>query len=133
MIYHLCLECIGENNCLSPLQVAMVTSATSTWPVLKEHLNFGPKTRAWVAKIKSIRGKWVEREFVNGKKDYRHINSTGTRGLEKHYFLEDGLYEISEPKSWRNTDRYFAIIKDGGMQKISRGEAEEWLTNNSLE
>lgn len=121
MVYHLALECIGENS-----------AGTGKFGALST-LFFGKQpSRSWVAKVKYIRGKYVDREFIQGKKDYTHANGPGTRGVYKHYFLDDGLYEINSPQSWKSDDRYFAFIEDGEMWRVTREEAEIWV-NDYLE
>lgn len=132
MIYHLALECIGEGGGI-PLQVrGAIQSIIREYPSMRAALYCGPTTRAWVARITAIHDKHISREFMPFKKDYLHSNGTGSRGAQKHYFLDDGLYEISEPKSWSHTDRYFAIIKDATLRRVSREEAETWLSGHSV-
>lgn len=122
MVYHLSIECIGENiSGLNGTQAAMA------------ELVFGKRpSRAWVAKVKNMRGNFVDREFVQGQKDYSKSNGAGTRGIYKHYFLDDGLYEISSPQSWKSTDRYFAYVEDGDIWRVTREEAQLWV-NEHLE
>lgn len=117
MIYHLSLECIGDNaGCGGALSVLLGKIPS----------------RAWVARVKYIRGNYVHREFLQGKKDYAKANSVGSRGVTAHYFLSDGLYEVSAPQSWKHIDRYFAYIEDGELWRVTREEAIIWV-NDHLE
>lgn len=121
MVYHLKIECIGDGGGLSGKTGALAV------------MFFGnPPARAWVARVKGMRDKWVDREFVQGQKDYTKANSVGSRGVELHFFLTDGLYEISSPVSWAKTDRYFAYIEDGELWRVTREQAQEWV-NDHLE
>ncbi len=120
MVYHLSIESIGENiSGLNGNQAAMA------------ELFFGKRpSRAWVAKVKNMHGNYVEREFMQGQKDYSKANSVGTRGIYKHYFLEDGLYEVSSPQSWKSTDRYFIYVENGEMWRVTREEAQLWVNDH---
>jgi len=120
VVYHISLECIGDDGGVRGASGALAAMIFGKQP-----------SRAWVAKVKYIRGKYIQREFVQGKKDYTNSNSVGSRGIYKHYFLDDGLYEISDPKSWKQTDRYFAYIEAGELWRVTKEEAELWLNDNS--
>jgi hypothetical protein len=81
--------------------------------------------RAWVAKIVGKSKKYkFDRVFVRGKKDYSQANSVGSRGIYIWYFLEPGFfYEVSEPVSWKNTNRFFCKVDcEGNIIKISEEE-----------
>lgn len=129
MIYHLKIEAIGDGNGLRPSVAAKAKMIDDFFG--SSFFKIPP--RAWVAEVPEIRGKWVERSFVRGKKDYTHANSVGSRGVYLHYFLESGkVYEVSSPQSWKSTDRYFCrITDDGQLIKLSREEAAEWLQQRS--
>jgi hypothetical protein len=114
------LECIGEGGGLKGVNGGIAA------------MLFGkPPSRAWVANIKSIRGNYVEREFCKANKDYADSNGAGTRGVYKHYFLEDGMYEINSPQSWKTNDRYFAYIENGELWRVTKEEAMIWLNDQS--
>lgn len=118
MLYHLKLECIGDDQTkLGGIYSALLGSIPS---------------RAWVARVKCIHKNYVQREFIKPQKGYSNANGVGSRGVMAHYFLDDGIYEISDPQSWKNTDRYFAYIEDGELWKVTREEAIAWL-NDHLE
>ncbi len=62
--------------------------------------------KPWVARIAGTDPRWgLKREFLSGIRDYSGSNSVGTRGIETTFELEDGIYEINIPKSWKNTRR----------------------------
>ncbi len=88
----------------------------------------GGFNRAWVAIIKDYyQGKFL-REFPLGYKDYSEANSKGSRGVYKYYYLEEGyIYEVSEPTSWKNTDRYFCRVEDGIEFKMSKEEVIDYF------
>jgi len=95
------LECIGEDG--------RVTNYCSG------------RKRAWIAVIKGCHNGQLVREFLRGYKDYTEANGPGSRGVYKYFYLEEGnIYEVSEPKSWRNTEYYFCIIKNGKVVKMSK-------------
>ena len=119
MICHLSLECIGDGGGLSGQGGGLAALFLGKIP-----------PRAWVARVKYIRGNYVQREFVQGKKDFTNADSIGSRGVMAHYFLSDGLYEVSAPQSWKNTDRYFAYIEDGELWRATREEAILWVNDH---
>lgn len=82
------------------------------------------RQRDWVAKILGACEKYgFKREFLKPCLDYSKSNSKGTRGIWCSYFLqEDFIYEISKPVSWSTTDRYFAKIINGCLEKISKDD-----------
>ena len=91
----------------------------------------GTKTthRDWVAEIKGKDSRYgYERVFVNGIADYTYANGKGTRGVYINYVLDDGrIYEVSEPITWKETDRYFCKVVSGEIIKITEREVEKWL------
>lgn len=89
-----------------------------------------PRIRsAWVAEIRGRSRKYgLARAFIRGKKDYSEANSVGSRGVYIYYFLEPGrYYEVSEPRSWRHTERYFAKVRGGKVVRVDEEELEQWL------
>jgi len=85
------------------------------------------KSSAWVARLsKGKKGK-VEREFVEQYRDFHDGSKNGGRGIYKDFFLDDGVYEISEPVDWYDVRRYYVLVCGGEMMKISRKDAELWL------
>ena len=120
MLYHLIIENIGDHhrtrNVNNPFAILFLQ---------------GMPRRAWVARVKYIRGNYIDREFVQGQSDYTKSNSIGSRGIYIHYFLDEGLYEISSPQSWKNIDRYFAYVENGELWRVSKEEAKLWLDQQS--
>lgn len=85
------------------------------------------RERAWVAIIKDYDKRCSYggflREFLRGNKDYSEANSKGSRGVYKYYYLEEGyIYEVSEPTSWKNTNRYFCRVENGEEIEMSKEE-----------
>jgi hypothetical protein len=95
-----------------------------------------PKKKYWAAKIVGIDPKYkFSREFLNPKKDYSKSNSKGSRGIYYTYLLDSkNIYDVSEPVSWKNVDRYFCkVSKEGDIIKITEDEVKQWLKENILE
>jgi len=79
--------------------------------------------RPWVALIQGRDPKYgFAREFLTGVRDYSRANSVGSRGIVTVWTLGDGLYEISLPQSWSRTERFFARVVDGQLERISAAE-----------
>jgi hypothetical protein len=88
---------------------------------------------AWVAELRGRHHKYTfERSFLRGKIDYSKANSKGSRGVEVHFVLYPGkYYEVSNPTSWRRTDRYFCrVTDDGEIVRIDRSEVLECLKSD---
>ena len=83
-----------------------------------------PPPAAWVAEITGLDTKYkYARRFLPFKKDYSQANSVGSRGVQAVYMLEDG--KIYDVKAWK--ERYFCMIRDWEIQRISEYEVNEWL------
>lgn len=90
---------------------------------------YSPTPREWVAQIMGVdgRGKFV-RAFLSGNRDYTNSNSAGSRGVMTTFNLQNGpIYEVSSPRSWRDTERYFCRIVDGSLVKITDDEVKSCL------
>jgi hypothetical protein len=84
--------------------------------------------RPWVARIAGLDSRWgLRREFVRPNVDYSRANSVGSRGVYGYYLLDDGIYEVSHPVSWRNHRRYFVRAAEGRIREIDREEVIECL------
>lgn len=117
------LECIGDNWGL-PAEAAFWVRVFNDGQQLPR--------RYWVAEIVGRSPRYgYERKFLPCKKDYRDANSAGTRGVYAYYILDEGqLYEVSAPRSWRRTDRYFCTVKNGEIVRLTEEEAEAWLNDH---
>lgn len=93
------------------------------------------KQRAWVAEITGLSQKYnFERKFLDARLDYRKANSKGTRGIYANYLLEYGkIYEISDPRSWSTTERYFLLAGPHGGERMSKSDVISWLKKNTSE
>lgn len=79
--------------------------------------------RPWIARITGTDPTYTfAREFQTGQIDYSQANSSGSRGVYLHFFLEDGLYEVSERLSWKRTRRYFIRVQESKISEISQEE-----------
>lgn len=79
---------------------------------------------AWCAGIAGLDTKYkYARRFLPFRKDYSQSNSMGSRGVRAIYTLsENKIYEAKEHKN-----RYFCMIKDWEVIRISELEVLEWL------
>jgi len=79
---------------------------------------------AWCAEIIEFDTKYkYVRRFLPFRKDYSQSNSMGSRGVRAIYTLsENKIYEAKEHKN-----RYFCMIKDWEIVKVSKAEVAEWL------
>ena len=103
---------------------------------LKELYGEKPKKKYWAARIAGPDPKYkYKRVFLKPKKDYSKANSKGSRGVYFVYMLESGnIYDVSEPVSWKNVDRYFCkVSEDGAIIKITEENVKKWLKENILE
>lgn len=88
------------------------------------------RRRAWVAEIVGYEDKfYYARRFLRPVVDYSDANSVGTRGVYRYYWLELGkIYDVSEPLTWRKTDRYFCRVGElGNIEKINSNDVDEFI------
>lgn len=80
--------------------------------------------RPWVAQITGLDDRHgLTRQFLDGRIDYSHANSVGSRKVIVHYLLEEGgIYEIRSFQSWHRESRYFAQVREGEVVALSREE-----------
>jgi len=85
---------------------------------------FGNRQKStWVARIVGEAGGKLDREFVNGDKDYTNASGTGNRGVYFYYALKPGIYEINQRITWNRTERYFArVVDDETFERMSKQE-----------
>jgi len=92
----------------------------------------------WVAALTLAPNGSVQREFLDGHRDYSEADGTGRDGVFMYFHLCPGfVYEIGDVKADRWTkrmnirteqDRYFAVVEDGEVRRISKDEAFRLLT-----
>jgi hypothetical protein len=89
--------------------------------------------RAWIAEIVGIHPKWkFTRKFKRGKRDFTHASRNASRGVYFYYVLQPGtIYEISNPLSNKNTDRYFCRIENEEEVRMNEQEVLMWLKEDS--
>lgn len=92
-----------------------------------------PAARAWCAEIAGTDPKYTyARRFLKPQYDYEHANSVGSRGVYAFYILaEGGIYEVSSPQSWQRTDRYFCVVENNKIRRISEQEVTQCLSDRS--
>lgn len=90
------------------------------------------KPRYWVAEITGICTKYgLARKFLSPRRDASKSNSAGSRGIYASYMLEHGkIYEISSPRSWKKTDRFFCEGSEPS-KILNKEEVLEWLKTRS--
>jgi hypothetical protein len=92
-----------------------------------------PKPDYWVAMIVGRDNKYgYSRQFLKPKKDYAHANSQGSRGVYLWYILDSGyVYEVSAPKNWNKTERYFCTVTDGGdICRVEKEYVDQWVKDH---
>lgn len=130
MIVTLRLEAVADH-------LADMNAAVKHRPELRRRIpvrlwkyTYGPARRPWVARITGVGpdGR-LEREFLDGQKDFSEANGIGSRGVYYYYHLHPGsVYEVQEILSWTKERRYFCRVDGGKVVEISRTEAMNTLT-----
>ena len=123
------IECIGDND-TQFLKFWKSGSTTMIGEQLTENIFGNIPLSFFVAEIIGLHPKFnFERNFIRYKKDYRHSNSKGSRGIFAYYILETNkIYEVKEPISWSKTDRYFCFINENGdIIKINKEQVNKCL------
>lgn len=116
------LEAIGDD----------LASLVSSWRDLGPHFSLKPR-RPWVAEITGWRGgRWYDREFLGGHKDFSQANGKGSRGVYLYYHLAEGhIYEVRELISWSSDRRYFCAVRDGSLVELSVEEVQAAMTERA--
>lgn len=130
MVVTLKLEAVADHLAEMAMQVRKRPQLRSRIPVRLWKYTYGPIRRPWVARITGISpdGK-LEREFIEGQKDFSEANGIGSRGVYYYYHLRPGdVYEVQEILSWTKERRYFCRVEGGRVVEISRIEATSALT-----
>jgi hypothetical protein len=84
--------------------------------------------KPWCARITGLDPRFgLRREFVRCKRDYKHANSTGSRGVILHYELRPGIYEVNERTSWKSERRYFVRSHEGRLTEVNLAEVKTWV------
>ena len=122
------LECIGDDT---DQQFRLYRNMTNEMLPGLGDLAFSLPKRWWAAEITGPSPKYgYERQFLRYKKDYSEANSVGSRGVYAYYILQKGrIYEVSAPRSWKNTDRYFCRVQAGEIVRIDREDVDRWLND----
>jgi hypothetical protein len=109
---------------------AWTTLANAASPGLGDRTFGKPFTGPWCAKITGKDTYYgYKREFVQGKKDYTHANSKGSRGVFVYFLVESGfVYEVKGSRR-----RYFcAVLENGDIAEISKEDVEEWIIKQEV-
>lgn len=128
---HIKLESIGADRGGLPYIPPSERKGTMYDMLYGEDFNWS--TRGWIARITGTSERYgFKRKFERPNIDYSEANSVGSRGVYKHYYLDEGgVYEISEPTSWKRTDRYFGVVQDADIIKIEKEEVLEWVKKDT--
>jgi hypothetical protein len=127
MIVTLKLEAIGDDS----------ASALGRFARMERELGIGDgrsgARRPWVAEIAEWRGgRWYERTFLKGQKDYSEANSAGSRGVYLYYHLREGsVYEVHELLTWRSERRYFCTVSGGRLVEMSADEVQSAMSERA--
>lgn len=94
----------------------------------------GYKPRTWVAEIIGNHDIYrFDRVFLKPKVDYTHADRRAYRGVMFNYLLlPDKVYEISEPTSSKHTSRYYCMVINRELCKMTESEVELWLRDRSV-
>lgn len=121
MIVTLRLEAIGDNY--RRLDAAPLKRTLYEVRRRSEHAQrlLDPKMRPWVAEITGLhRIRGLERSFLNGMRDYRDANSSGSRGVYLTFVLYEGrIYEVQEVLSWSRKRRYLCRVEQGRVVEMA--------------
>lgn len=131
MRYVLRLEAIGDNH-VAYLRHHLKTNGRQFGRRELDAFRYGNKTHVpWCALITGVStDDKIQRQFMDGQRDYSGTNSTGSRGIFIYYALRPGLYEINSPETWRRVQRYFArVVDDETLEAISEKELRSCLKN----
>ncbi len=89
---------------------------------------------AWVARIVGMDEVYgFKRQFIRGMLDYGQANSTGSRGIFEYFVLKPGIYEVSQPVTWKYYRRYFCRVEGETITEIDWPEICRCLTSTILE
>jgi hypothetical protein len=123
------IECIGDNSD-QLLKFWKRTTADMLGSGIADATFGSSKLSYFVAEITGFHPKFkFERNFLRFKKCYKHANSKGSRGVFAWYLLDSGkIYDVLEPVSWKNSQRYFCTVNDEGeIVYMKESEVVEWL------
>ncbi len=101
--------------------------------------NAPPKYMGWnkeqsaVARVEGFNHQagGLRKVYIHGYLDYSKANSKGSRGIYKLYFVDDGLYEVTERTAWRRVEQYYLLITNGQKNRMTLEEAIAWLETNA--
>lgn len=84
--------------------------------------------RPWLAKIVAVCDVYgFEREFLKPVPDYSHGQHHHTRGVYWYWFVDDGVYQLDKPISWKHRERVFLRACGGEVAEITKDEVMECL------
>jgi hypothetical protein len=74
----------------------------------------------------------IDEQPIDGKRDYSHANSIGSRGVHEWFFLQDGqVYHILSPQSWKRSDDYYCRVENRQIIRFfDLSEVVSWLSNH---
>lgn len=68
------------------------------------------------------------RVYLRGDKDYTEANSVGSRGVYLYYLLHTHrVYEVCRRVSWSKTEKYYCIVTQEGINRITRDQVYSLL------
>ena len=88
---------------------------------------FAQKT-PYCKRVVGIGSRGLVAENIPAKRDYSNANGAGTRGVYDYYLLKEGcIYEIMEPITWKRTEHYYLLVRDGKDIRMTFEEVFECL------
>jgi hypothetical protein len=126
MIATLQLEAIGDNyRRLAGLPIDQVIRRLGNVPSAHKGHVLDPKRRPWVALIRGRSEQYgLDREFLDGFRDYRGANGVGSRGVMITFVLHPGkVYEVHELISWSRERRYMCHVVAGAIVVLTQDQA----------
>lgn len=126
------LEAVGD-NIADHLQQIRRGAELYRLPQRFRSALYMPSRRPWIAEITEWRGgRWYDRSFLKGQKDFSEANSVGSRGVYVYYHLREGeIYEVHELLTWKASRRYFCTVREGQVVEMSTDEVQAALTERA--
>ncbi len=95
----------------------------------RRHRDWRPR-RPWVAEITGPDPRYgLAREFLRGRRSYRHASRTGCHGIYQWYELQEGrIYEVCAPLTATRWERYFCRVDGRHIRRMDDEEARACLS-----
>ena len=99
------------------------------WMRLYRRYDVAKSHKPWVACLYIKQGK-MQRDFLQGRKDYSQANASGSRGIYLRFVLYPGkIYEVFSAISCTRTERFYARVSNRSIERIDTHEVIACLKN----